>query len=74
MILIAFAAVFFFVLGMVFQDFMLNRHRHRWDKWRVIEEGKVANGKQQEVGNYLVQTRICLDCGKKQMRQEGVRV
>lgn len=51
--------------------------RHTWDKWTTIEEGNLLlvdpdNPEMKPVksGTYLVQSRTCEVCDKKQLRTE----
>jgi len=55
--------------------------RHHWEKWQTIEEGKMVRNPTTEqkilhpetqpivVGRYEYQKRVCLLCGKSQMRE-----
>jgi hypothetical protein len=45
---------------------------HEWNKWEIKEEGEILRAsaysiEKRNVGNYLVQKRSCLRCGKTQM-------
>jgi len=47
--------------------------RHRWSKWKVINEGNVRTKGALELefmvtGAFVEQRRECLDCGKLQIR------
>lgn len=47
---------------------------HKWSKWAVIGEGKLARALQPVVivGYYIEQRRECSECGKIQMREVRV--
>ena len=43
---------------------------HKWDKWKVILEGKVGDNNTKEARGYtIVQQRNCYKCGKKEIKK-----
>lgn len=46
---------------------------HCWEKWKDVESGKLQSSRRSDpdvydVGNYVVQVRICSRCGAKQLQ------
>lgn len=47
---------------------------HCWEKWKDVESGKLQSTSRIdpnntfEVGNYVVQERVCFKCGAKKLR------
>lgn len=50
---------------------------HHWEKWQTVEEGKIIakpksaplTGEPIVFGKYEYQRRVCLLCGKSEMRE-----
>lgn len=49
---------------------------HDWENWKIIEQGKIENIRTYyyldktnttDIGNYKVQQRTCINCGKTQL-------
>ncbi len=43
---------------------------HHWEKWKDVEWGALQSDGV-KVGTYIIQERICLMCGLKQLRRVG---
>lgn len=45
---------------------------HKWGKWEEIGQGRLIQDGKRTVGFWIKQERVCLNCGLKQLRVDGV--